>query len=334
MTGCQLPPVQQPGPLQVRNQHQVQLTTLRMGPRRARAQAPGHGEAGLALDWTNMWLLDGSSGTDTIRFDGEWLRATLRAQVGILPGLDIAVGVPVMHASGGALDGFVEGWHDFFGSPDNERSDNPRDDFMVSARRGPGAGGALVYELDDHGLRLGDIPVVVSWFPFQSWLGEVPQLGDTGSGETLGLGLRGGVEFATGDDDDGFGNGGVDVGLGFVGEWTSQWCGLYAWGEYVWVHTPDRAEDAGIDYGDVPAAGVALQAGLLPGLSAIVQADWERSVLRELDQENVEGDQVMLWLGGRLALSDQMSLDVAVGEDLAREVSADVTLHAALSLSW
>lgn len=321
-SGCQLHSVSRPGPLRVRNQHPVQLTTLRMGPRAARASAPGSGEAGLVVDWTNIWLLDGS-GEDTVRFDGEWLRAQPRLQVGVLPGLDVEVSVPLLHASGGVLDGFVEGWHELFGFADDERSENSRDDFRVQASRGPGAGGAVVYQLEDHGVHVGDVPVIVSWFP-----------GDPGGERAWGFGLRGGIELATGDEDDGVGNGGIDTGLGFVAEYTRDCGGVYVWGEQVWVHTPDRAKDAGVDYADAPAAGVAFQLGVSPAASLLLQADWERSALRRLDQSNASRDQVMLWLGGRFQLADRVTFDLAIGEDLVRQVSADVTFHAALSYAW
>ena len=49
---------------------------------------------------------------------------------------------------------------------------------------------------------------------------------------------------------------------------------------------------------------------------------------------HTQEEQIMLWLGARLDLSENTTLDVALGEDLIREVSADVTVHVVLSYFW
>lgn len=320
-SGCQLVPLEEPSPLLVRNQHPAQLTVLHPGARGTTPAQAGAGEAALLVDVTNLWLLS-DSGPDRITLDGDLVRAALRMRVGLGAGLDVQVELPVIHAGPGALDPFVEGWHQFFGSPDNDRSDNPRKDYRVDARVNRGGNLVSAYELERNGVRLGDVPVLLTWFPWSNLAGG------------FSLGVRGGVELPTGDEEDGTGNGGVDASVGAVAGWNGHGISVFAWGDHTWVHQADRARDADLDYPDVISAGVGTEVGVHPRVALLSQIQWEQSVLRELDQSNAERDQVILWLGARARLAERLSLDLAVGEDLVRKISPDVQFHAGLRFTW
>lgn len=317
LPGCSLPRLNRPAPLRARNQHPAQLTVLLPGAT-AGPQEGGRGTARVTFDWTSLWLLP-DSGQDEIHLDGDLLRTVLHLQFGLIDGLDVQVELPVTHASGGELDSFVEGWHDLFGLPDSRRSSNPRNKFRVDATTPQGT----AYELDNHGVHLGDVPILLSWFPFRNL-----------AGGPLSFGVRGGVELPTGDDDDGVGNGGLDASVGVLGAWEGQSFAVFGWGDHTWVHRPDRAKDVGLEYPDVFSAGLGVEVAVLSQLSLIGQLQWEQSVLRRLDQENAEKDQVNIWMGGRVRFGDQWAMEFGVAEDLVGRVSPDVTIHLGLSYGF
>jgi hypothetical protein len=322
LTACAFPPLTDPAPLATRNQHPVQLTVLHLGPRAARALPGGEVEVGGTVDWTSMWLLPGE-GRDRIELDGELVRIGPGLRVGLGSGVDVRVEVPLLHASGGVLDGFIEAWHEVFILPQNRRDEFPRDRFVARAHRRDVSGPLqTAYDLDETSLRLGDIPIEVAWFP------EAMQ------GKEFQVGFRAGLELPTGNEDRGHGNGEVDGGVGIVAGWRHEAWAITGWGGWSWVGTPDMAKRAGLGYGDVPSLGIGLEVSLVEGLSCLSQIQWERSVLRELDNDHARSDQALLWLGGRYRFSPRHEIELAVGEDLIRNVSTDVTLHLGLRMRF
>jgi hypothetical protein len=319
---CLSAPLERSSPMRVRNQHPAQLTAIHGDPRPARPAAPGGLEADVRLDWTSLWTQPGT-GSDEIVLDGEIVRAELDLRMGLGEGIDLEVGIPILHPTSGCLDGFIEGWHDFFGLPDGERNEFPRNRFDVAARRARGNGEFEdAYRLDEDGLHLGDIPVFLAWFPVRR------------DGTGLALGIRGGIEFPTGDESRGFGNGGFDASLGFVSGWDGRGFSLFAWGNHAWVARPETARDAGLDTPNIESLGVGGEIALLDRLSALVQVEWERSLLRELDDSHAGKDQAMVAFGGRYRFARSASIEFGVMEDLVAEVSPDITLHLALSLAF
>lgn len=310
LAGCVAGPIERSEPLRARNQHPAQLTAIHAQPRAVRATEVGRVDVGAQLDWTSLWLRPGR-GADAFTADGEIARMQIDARVGIVPDVDLEIGVPLLHASGGMLDSFIEGWHDVFGLPQADRDDFPRDQYRVEATRG----GALAYQLEEDGVRFGDVPVFLSWFPV------------TADGEGVSFGIRGGVEIPTGSERNGTGNGGYDYNVSLLGAYDGDGFSLFGWGGHSWIARPDTARDAGLPVPDVDSAGVGLQVAVTRDLTGLAQVEYETSVLRELDDAHADQAQVQLWLGGRYRLGKRASIEAAVGEDLVSDVSPDVTFH-------
>lgn len=310
---CRLPDLAHPAPLDVRNQHPAQLTAIHVAPRKASPVAAGAVELETTLDWTNLWLRPGP-GTDTIELDGELVRVRPRLRAGLGGGFDLSVELPLMHASGGVLDPFIEAWHDFFGLSQNQRELFPHGRFAVRAERGPGGAQRAAYELDE-GVGLGDLPITLAWFPLGERAGR------------LEVGIQAGVELPTGEENRGFGNGEVDGMLGAIAAWQARSLCLFAWGGWAWVGTARTARRAGLAYRDHPSVGGGAEVALTAWLSALAQVEWERSVLGLLANDHAASDQMLLWIGGRLRLTESFDLSLAVGEDLLGDVSPDITFH-------
>ncbi len=317
---CQLGTLVDPAPFDARNQHPVQLTGGQLAPRAARAVSPGAAELLVKVDWTNLWLRHGA-GVDRLETDGELVRLAPRLRVGLGADLDLAVELPIMHAAGGVLDRLIELWHDLGGFVDGHRELFPRNRFKVSfERRQPDASLVSAYQMQARPISLGDLPVELGWFPI-----------DDGPWRA---GLRAGVELPTGDEAAGLGNGKFDAMLGAAASWHEGPLAIFGWGGWSWVGTAARAQRAGMDYIDVASGGIGGEVAVGQHVSALVQVNWEHSLLERLDDTHANRSQGFLWAGARIRLANGAHVEIALGEDVIRGLSPDVTFHAALRLSW
>ena len=69
-----------------------------------------------------------ADGDESVFFDGETQRHSLRLRWGFSPFWELSAVVPVTKHSGGFTDGYVNRWHDFFGMPDGGRRNVPNDE--------------------------------------------------------------------------------------------------------------------------------------------------------------------------------------------------------------
>ncbi len=311
-TACAGP--SQRGVLPVRSQHPAQLQVLRAEADVVAARPAG--SVGLRADagYSSLFL-SGGKGGNTLAMDGEYLRARLLGQVGLGADLELAVELPVAHTSGGFLDSFIIGWHDFFGFPDQERQLVPNDRYRVDATRN----GVTAMQVEAASLELMDVPMHLKW-------AVLPAV-DGG----FGLALRASLEAPTGDQRAGFGNGGLDWGGSVLAEWRPGPVAVHAHLGHAFVATPDRAALAGLAYQDVGSGGLGVVLPLGAGLEALGQVEWETSTLRELGFDRAARDQVLLWVGARADLGRGFALECAIGEDLAGFVAPDFTAFAGVS---
>jgi hypothetical protein len=184
--------------------------------------------------------------------------------------------------------------------------------------------GNVVYQMERRDLALLDIPLEVQW---HAWQWRSPAV-------HLDLALRGALELPTGDQRAGYGNGGLDFALGVVGELG---CGPLALTSHVgrsFVHTPDRAREAGLSYADSTSFGVGLELALTADTAAIAQVEMEQTALRRLIGVHTESDHWLLWVGLRTRLSDALSIELSFGEDLTLNGPPDFTAHLGLRTSF
>jgi len=303
------------GPMPVRNQHPAQLNVLHMNPENGSALAGGEIRTRVDAAYSSLFL-SGSSGDSSFSMDGEILRAGWKTRVGLGHGLDLQFELPVAYTTGGFLDSFISSWHEFFGLPDHGRRNGPQNQFDVTAVNN----GAVAYQLSEDTLGLLDIPVAINW-------AAIP----TGPDQPFGLALRAGIEFPTGDSDRGFGNGAIDYALGMVGEWRHGALSLSAQLQHTFAGTPDRASQAGLEFGDVSSAGLTAEVLLSDTWTALVQTEVESSTLRGLGFARTSDPQWLLWVGARARVSETVGLEFAIGEDVSAFVAPDITAYAALT---
>lgn len=302
------------GPMPVRNQHPAQLLVQRLPAAGASVLPAGDSIWQTGVAYSSLFL-NGSGNGNTLVLDGEYLRGDLAARVGLGGGFELGAELPFAHTSGGFLDHFIIDYHDFFGFPDQDRSEAPRDRWFVEATRQ----GQSAFQVGSEPLQLLDIPVTLTW--------NVLPAGT----DRLGVALRAGIELPTGDQDRGFSNGGFDYSVGAVGEYRLPWLALFGQLQHTFAATPEPSRAAGLHFEDVTAVECGAELPLLPGLAAVVQLQWETSTLRQLEFPRAGKDQLLVWTGGRLDLSPQWSTEFSIGEDLAGFVSPDFSLWCSLT---
>lgn len=222
------------GPLPTRNQHPVSLTFLHMRPRRAVALEPGQWEASVQGAYTSIYEAEVGAG-QTVQMDGEIAHTAVRLRRGLGAHTDLEVEFAAAFASGGFLDSVVNHFHDWFGLPDQGRSDTEDDqNAMVLRRRG-----REIYALEEDTVGFGDVPVVLTH--------QIRVEDERGAA----VAVRAGVELPTGDEDQGFGNGALDYGFGVLAERTrGRWTFTGAL-DVTFTGQPDAWSDADVEANDL-----------------------------------------------------------------------------------
>ncbi len=295
--------------MRVRNQHPAQLAVQHLDPRSTAATPAG----GVRVEWANAYtslFLGGANGDTSFVMDGEIWRTSVATRAGLGGGFDLELELPVAHGSGGFLDDFVIAWHDFFGFPDQGRDRAENDQFLVEAVDR----GQFVWGMQERDLELLDVPLALNWSAFAPT-----------DARPFGLLLRAGLELPTGNDDRGFGSGGVDASLGVVGEWRLPRLALYGHLQHSFAETPSATRRRGFTFEDVTSAGLSAEWAFAEDVSAVGQIEWETSTLRNLDLDRAANDQWLLWTGVRYHFADRWRVDASIGEDLRGFIAPDFT---------
>jgi Protein of unknown function (DUF3187) len=289
-------------PLLTRNQHPlVALYGLPM-PLAARLPAPGSGHLGANLNWSNFATTD-TTDQGSYTLDGEVFE--VRVQAGYALGERFAVQGELAwrQLSGGSLDSLVESWHDLFGLPNGSRDRMPEDALLVEYR----AGESTLLRVDDDSSGLADLPLS---FGYQLTASE---RGAVATWLTL--------KVPTGSADDLTGSGAVDVALSLAGErqLSDRWQ-LFGQANVAWLGKGDVLEDLQQDFAGSVLAGVTWQAWR--GLDLTAQLEANTAVMDT--GTDLDGDAVVLTLGGQYRTTGGWSWDFGFSEDMQVNASPDI----------
>ncbi len=214
----------------------------------------------------------------------------------------LRVEVPYRHTGAGTLDGFIDGWHDFFGLPEGVRPDLPRDQLRIRYVKD----GSTLIDVTRSSQALGDVSASIGY----QWFAD-----DRGS---VAAWLS--AEFPTGDSHDLTGNGSTDVSFALAGQrrFGGRWT---AFGQV--AATASGKSDLFPDQESVVWSGLAgLGVNVWRGLELKAQLDAHTaSVESDLDYL---GDAVILTIGGAWKFRSGWQLDLGVSEDIAVDASPDV----------
>jgi hypothetical protein len=278
--------------------------------------ATGRGEGGLSLDMASNYAKDGTS-HETIILDGEAYRLTLAGRYGIRERFEAGVELPMVGHGGGVSDGFIEGWHDFFGLPQGGRKEAPRNRLLYRYARD----GKELLRVDDSSTGIGDLRLTGGYQLYK---------GDTK--DPVALALRGSLKLPTGSSSKLHGSGSTDGALWLtasndyplsIGHLT-----LFGAGGGMAMTKGDILPDQQRSFVGFGNLGI----GWAPAdwIAFILEISSHTPFYKGSDLKELSSSSFQLHSGGTLRLSDSLLLDIDVAEDIAVNTAPDVTLHLAI----
>ena len=269
------------------------------------------------VDLANNYTTDNKA-RESILLDGESTRFTLHGRYGLGHQLEVGVEIPYLVTGGGFLDNFIENYHHTFGFPNGGRELAPQNRLLYHYEKD----GRTLLHVNQSGAGLGDMRLTGGW---QLYSGEK----ETSQGITL----RASLKLPTGDSDGLRGSGSTDLALWLIG-----------------------SQDVRLALGHLSIYGAAGALGMTPGkilqeqqrplvgfgalglgwspihwLAFKVQANAHTSFYHDSDLKQVDAPSVQLTIGGTLAFSQRLTLDIGVTEDLVVSTAPDVVFHLSLS---
>ena len=302
-------------PFSTRNQSPVSQIFGLPAAEDARILAQGRTSLLVATDMANNFAAD-STTRENILLDGESYRFTLGLRYGLTDGLEAGIDMPFVGQGGGFLDGFIVGWHSFFGLPQGGRAEAPRNRLLYTYSK-DGRNRMLINDSD---FDIGDV----------SFTGGL-QLYDDGEKNPRTFALRGSIKAPTGNSDQLHGSGSTDFALWLtasddyrlpLGHFTvfAALGGMaMTTGNVLREQQRNVAGFGTFGFGWGPVEWLAFKAQL-SGHTPFFESE-----LRELG-----GDSLLLTIGGTLAFSPRTTLDIGVSEDVVVNTSPDVAFHLAL----
>jgi hypothetical protein len=226
----------------------------------------------------------------------------------------VGVDIPYVRVSGGTMDQFVDGWHDLFGLPDGGRDLRPRDLLEFEYRRH----GLVVKQLTNSQAGLGDVSVTA---------GRV--LGASG------LELHARLKLPTGDAENLTGSGASDVSLLATqqrpGPAASRWRGYYWGAGLVRLNQGDLVQPVVEDWLVVGLLGSAYSLTPRVDLKAQLEAT---SAPYESQVEELGDPSLQVSFGASIQVAHNVTLDIALSEDLITNTAPDVAFHLGLVWDW
>jgi Protein of unknown function (DUF3187) len=289
-------------PILTRNQHPlVALYGLPL-PLAARLPGAGSGNIGATVNWSNVATTD-TTDRSSYMLDGEVFE--VRVQAGHALGERFAVQGQLAwrQLSGGSLDSLVENWHDLFGLPNGSRDNLPRDALRIEYRSGE----QTLLLVDDDSSGLADLPLA---------LGYQLTASDQGA---IAAWLT--VKVPTGKAADLMGSGAVDAAFSLAGErqLSERWQ-LFGQVNLAWLGEGDVLADLQQDFAGSLLAGATWSARRSLELTAQLEAN-----TAVLDTgTNLDGDAVVLTIGGRYRTDSGWVCDFGFSEDLQIDASPDI----------
>jgi hypothetical protein len=212
------------------------------------------------------------------------------------------VNIPFIDNNGGQLDGLIDSWHDFFGLPDGDRNDFPKDEVNIEYQRD----GVVEYSQNSSSSGLGDTSLA---------------LGHQRPGEP---GLFVGIELPTGSESDYTGNETIDFGF-----WATHAKKINAktnlYGLLGLSFPGDDGNLEGLIVDQILVGQLGADYLFDNGIVGTAQFDYHSAIIDDSDL-TAFGDSLQIQLGlGFLELIDDYRLDLFFSEDIYVGSAPDIT---------
>ena len=297
------------GPIPSRVQHPLALTFLDLVPRRPVVEAQGNMGVTLTSAYTSIFE-EQSSATQNVQFDGELWRNSARLRFGMGDGVDLETDIAFLYASGGFLDHFISQVHDFLNAPNQGRETVEDNQFDMRIQ----SGGDTLYELESNKVGLQDVPLIVTF-------GEATELPGHWN-----RALRLGIELPWGSDSEGFGNGGMDYGIGFCAERSYGRTTHHVAANVVFPSRPEDFIGTGVHVEDLYELVYGFEYRWTDHVSWIAQVDALSPMITDIPFEEIDSPIVELGVGCFQDLENSSRVFLSFHDDLVSETGPDFTV--------
>ena len=300
-------------PFLTRNQNPLLALYGLPSPLPARLPPAGAGRVAGVINWGNTEKEDFSTdGNYTL--DAETFELRLHFDHSLAERFALHAELPWRKVSEGSLDGFIDDWHGVFGLPGGSRRRLPEDQLLIEFEQG----GATLLSIDESTSGIGDIPLALGY-----------QLYATDS-SALSTWLT--VKAPTGSADDLTGSGAVDVAATMAGQTqlNEHWQ-LFGQASVAWLGEGDLLPELQESFAWTLMGGVTWNAWRALDLTAQVEAN--SRLYDGLDSE-LDGDAIVLTLGGTWRTEGGWRYDVGVSEDLQAGASPDIVFIFAVARAY
>ena len=279
-------------PILTRNQHP--LVALYGLPLPLAARLPGAGSVGATVNWSNIATTD-TTDQRSYTLDGEVFEVRVQAEHAVGEHFAVQGQLAWRQLSGGSLDSLVEGWHDLFSLPNGSRDRLPRDALLIEYR----TGASTLLRVDDESSGLADLPLA---FGYQLTVSEQGAVATwltikVPAGKAAAKAVLAAVAAQAGEPN--------------------------PWGQaanVAWLGAGDVLADQQQDFAGSLLAGATWNAWQRLELTAQLEAN-----TAVLDTgTDLDGDAVVLSLGGRYRTDSGWACDFGFSEDLQIDASPDI----------
>ena len=270
----------------------------------------------LIVDLASNFVND-KTPNESIVLDGESARFSVDARYGIFSNFEVGVVIPYLSQNGGFLDGFIDWYHSTFGFPAGGRDQAPKNRLLYQYQKDQ----QVRLKVDQSSQGIGDIQLTGA---FQIYRNPVKP--------SRALSLRASLKLPTGDSDDLHGSGSTDFSLWMtagddykisVGHFT-----LYGAAGIMGMTEGNVLKEQQRNWVGFGCLGV----GWSPArwIAFKIQANGHTSFYKDSELAALNQNSIQLTMGGTLAFSEKISLDLGVTEDVVVKTSPDVVFHLAL----
>lgn len=273
------------GPISIRNQNPLSLQFAALSPQRAATLKKGEANMKIDSSYSNIYE-QGTNGTQTLDLDMEYWRSAWSLNYGLDDKLEVGIEIPVVHYSGGFMDGFIQKYHNTFGFPNGGR------DLVANDR--------FAYGFSDAGAdRLGFPPMTFGLGDITIRTKRAILDGD----RALKVSLFSDFKFPTGEEGRGAGSGTPDFGMGLILDYTHWRLHGYVNGAYYMLGGNERLDPYVRD--SMWAFSAAQELSILPNFSAIVELNGSTPIFEGTGIDEMDGTPLDLIIGFRGESSDK-----------------------------
>lgn len=300
-------------PFLTRNQNPLLALYGLPSPMPARLPPAGGGRVAGVINWGNTEKEDFSAdGNYTL--DAETFELRLHFDHALSKRFALHAELPWRKVSEGSLDGFIDDWHGVFGLPGGSRRRLPEDQLLIEFVRD----GTTLLGIDESTSGIGDIPLALGYQIY----------GTDSSAVSTWLTLK----APTGSADDLTGSGAVDVAATMAGQTqlNEHWQ-LFGQVSVAWLGEGDLLPELQESFAWTLMGGLTWNAWRAFDLTAQVEAN--SRLYDGLDSE-LDGDAIVLTLGGSWRTEGGWRYDVGVSEDLQAGASPDIVFIFAVARDY